>query len=519
MSLYPAVVLLMSGMAVYIGLENLLFALYNRQRIHVWLGLLALAEGGYAFASFRLYTSTDAIEGGYHQLWQLFFGAVMLAAIILLGMDYLGRLSRRVIYAVALPAVAALVALPFPGLGVTGVPAVKEVAWLGVTYYEMSLGPAALAWFVLSACWVIYITAGLLRRARIGSRTDRTVAAVYVVWLLASANDMLVSAGVYRSVYVAEYAFFAVVGIMAALLIRQQARSGASAEQRHRELAAEVTARNRDLAAAQAELTHAARLAAVGRLAAGVAHEVNNPLTYLRGNLEMLERELEGDEELVHLVRQSLDGAQRIRKVVSRLYGFSGSRTAGPGNVKAAIDSAVGMARAELKERAGVELDVPPLPAAAISDGHLSQVLLSLLHYSCQSIEPGAEDDNQITIRARLLEDEGLLEIVVEDTGPGIPEADLPSLFEPSSTERVTGDGPSLSLAVARSLLNRAGGVVGAANRVEGGARFTVQIPVHAVTDPVAKTGELPELEYDKGEPGEGRRRKPTRSQELPQLT
>jgi signal transduction histidine kinase/CheY-like chemotaxis protein len=226
------------------------------------------------------------------------------------------------------------------------------------------------------------------------------------------------------------------------------------------------------------ELAEASRLAAVGRLAAGVAHEVNNPLTYAKGNLQMLSRELEGDEELYELAQEALHGVGRIQNVVRQLSEFARTRQRSvPGTVQDAVSSAAKMAMVQLKDRATLVTKVPDLPQVTMEESKLAQVLLNLFVNSAQAIPAGSVEENWVKVEARQLGDS--VEITIQDSGPGIPDEVLPHIFDSFFTTKDVGKGYGLGLSVSRSLVERAGGEIEAENNPSGGARFTIRLPLH----------------------------------------
>jgi signal transduction histidine kinase/CheY-like chemotaxis protein len=226
------------------------------------------------------------------------------------------------------------------------------------------------------------------------------------------------------------------------------------------------------------ELAEASRLAAVGRLAAGVAHEVNNPLTYAKGNLQMLARELEGDEELFELAQEALHGVGRIQNVVRQLSEFARSRQRSlPGRVQEAVSSAAKMAMVQLKDRATLVVEVPDLPQVTMEESKLAQVVLNLFVNSAQAIPAGSVEENWVRVGAQKVGE--AVEITVEDSGPGIPADVLPHIFESFFTTKDVGKGYGLGLSVSRSLVERAGGEIEVENKPGGGARFTVRLPLH----------------------------------------
>ncbi|MFP2926986.1 sensor histidine kinase [Pyxidicoccus sp. 3LG] len=236
---------------------------------------------------------------------------------------------------------------------------------------------------------------------------------------------------------------------------------------------------------AQAERNRAEmeRLAVVGKLAAGVAHEVNNPLAYVKSNLGFLEEELREEspdvEELRRVLEETQQGVLRIQQIVTDLRRFSRD------TVEAQEDCAVVDALAEAERLASVRLrslgevvrDVDPdLSRVRLSQRHLVQVLVNLLLNAADALETAEpRRPARIVLRARATPEGVTLD--VEDNGPGIPDAVLPRLFEPFFTTKPPGKGTGLGLALCREYVARAGGTLTAENRAEGGARFTLRLP------------------------------------------
>jgi signal transduction histidine kinase len=237
---------------------------------------------------------------------------------------------------------------------------------------------------------------------------------------------------------------------------------------------------------AQAERNRAEmeRLVVVGKLAAGVAHEVNNPLAYVKSNLGYLEEELREPvpdvEEMRRVLAETQQGVLRIQQIVTDLRRFSRDTSVEAEescSVQEALVEARRLASVRLRSLGEVVEEVAPaLPRVRVSQRHLVQVLVNLLLNAADALE-AAEPRRpaRIVLRARPAEQGVRLE--VEDNGPGIPEAVLPRLFEPFFTTKPPGKGTGLGLALCREYLARVGGTLAAENRPEGGARFTLHLP------------------------------------------
>ncbi|QRK14105.1 histidine kinase [Archangium violaceum] len=236
---------------------------------------------------------------------------------------------------------------------------------------------------------------------------------------------------------------------------------------------------------AERERAEVERLVLVGQLATGVAHEVNNPLAFVKSNLHYLEQELLGEgwppdmSELRELLDETRQGVLRIQQIVTDLRRFSRE---GNGNEEEqgdpgdAMEEARRLASVRLRGLGDVELDVPSgLPMVRLGQRRLVQVLLNLLLNAADAVE-GAEPARRarITLRARRTKEGVRLE--VEDNGPGIPPEVLPRLFEPFFTTKPPGKGTGLGLALCLEYVARTGGTLTAENRPEGGARFVLTL-------------------------------------------
>jgi signal transduction histidine kinase len=257
------------------------------------------------------------------------------------------------------------------------------------------------------------------------------------------------------------------LGRLTAALRREQATT--------RRQLADLQAANAQLTRAQMELVAAERLATVGKLAAGVAHEVGNPLSGILGYLSLAQARARSDPQLVDFLQRIDSEVQRIDQIVRGLLDLGRQRAAAgpePVSVGAVARSCARLlskgpdfARVEVAVEVGEGLTV------RAESGALAQVLINLLINAAQAM--GGEGRIQVRAEAR----EGALALVVEDGGPGIPEEILPRIFEPFFTTKEAGRGTGLGLAISQHLVAGMGGSLAAENRAGGGARFTVVLP------------------------------------------
>jgi PAS domain S-box-containing protein len=256
-------------------------------------------------------------------------------------------------------------------------------------------------------------------------------------------------------------------------------------------VAIDITERRRTEAALQqseARLVDADRLASLGTLAAGVAHEINNPLSYVLLNLDLVLRELDarclGVEaavpcgELVTRLREARRGVDRVRVIVQDLKAFSRVDTErrGPVDVRRVLDEMIEIAANEIRHRARLVRafdDVPPVEANA---SRLGQVFLNLLLNAGQAIAEGDVEHNQITVGTSV-DAAGRVAITVSDTGAGIPDDILAHVFEPFFTTKPSGVGTGLGLSICHGIVASLGGEITVESRIGRGSVFRVVLP------------------------------------------
>ncbi|MCP3163599.1 sensor histidine kinase [Myxococcus qinghaiensis] len=237
------------------------------------------------------------------------------------------------------------------------------------------------------------------------------------------------------------------------------------------------------------------RLALVGRLAAGVAHEVNNPLAYVKSNLgylgDVIEDAAPDLEEIRRVLEETQQGVLRIQQIVTDLRRFSRDSADAEEacGVVDALDEAERLASVRLRSLGQVVREVEPdLSRVRLGQRQLVQVVLNLLLNAADAVD-SAQPPRAARIVLRAREEQGGVRLEVEDNGAGIPEAVLARLFEPFFTTKAPGKGTGLGLALCREYLARVGGTLSVANRPEGGACFTLHLPsAPAATAPETHT-------------------------------
>ncbi|HHH31641.1 MAG TPA: response regulator, partial [Polyangiaceae bacterium] len=306
-----------------------------------------------------------------------------------------------------------------------------------------------------------------------GMARRRLLAAMMVVNLLGVANDVLLVLDLAPTLAVLDIA----VGIDALVLVGVLQ---ATVRTTKRRLDARIDETTAELSEAQKQLLTADRLASLGTLAAGVAHEINNPLTYITSNLE-LARSRVTDPEVADMLDDAIEGTQRVSHIVDGLGAFArrpGTQEDGHVDVADVVRTALELVRHELRHRAVVTVDVPAnLPQPPGDEGELVQVLVNLLINAAHAIDDAPERSaHEITITAAL-EDEHVV-IMVQDSGCGIPDEIRDRLTEPFFTTKALGRGTGLGLSICHGIVEALGGTLELDNRPQGGASARVTLPV-----------------------------------------
>ena len=274
-----------------------------------------------------------------------------------------------------------------------------------------------------------------------------------------------------------------------------------------------------ELKRAQQQLVQSEKMASLGRLVAGVAHELNNPISFVLGNvmslrryatrlqsyieavnacdcahtpsLEGLRKELRIDrilEDMSPLLDGMIEGAERTRDIVDGLKRFSAiDRQADERfNLAEIVERAVRWVTRSVPAKFVVHLDAPAELPMRGSSGQVQQVIMNLVQNACDAMAETAEP--RLDVRAQLGAGEVIV-LTVADNGPGIPPEHLPRLFDPFFTTKPVGQGTGLGLSISYGIVERHGGRLEAANAPGGGAVFTLMLPLAADTGEVGASG------------------------------
>ena len=290
----------------------------------------------------------------------------------------------------------------------------------------------------------------------------------------------------------------------------------------------ELSSANEQLEERQEQLVRSEKLAALGQLAAGVAHELNNPIGYMRSNLDVMReystalvdyirlyrrleeqvaaageggagadtvdelRNLRRREDIDYLMRdleallgESREGADRVLHIVQALknLGRADDDEMRPADLNAEVETALRVAWNELKYRAEVHRDLHPLPPVPCFPIQLNQVLTNLLVNAAQAMD----DFGAVTVSSRA--EGGYAVLQVADTGGGIPAEHLPRIFDAFYTTKKVGEGTGLGLSISKAIVEKHRGSIEVDSELGQGTTFTIRIPLEEAAAPL--TGRL----------------------------
>jgi two-component system NtrC family sensor kinase len=232
------------------------------------------------------------------------------------------------------------------------------------------------------------------------------------------------------------------------------------------------------------------KMSALGSLLAGIAHELNNPLSVVVGRAIMLEEDCSDPRQSDHL-RRLRESAERCSRIAQTFLKMARQTPADrkPTRIAPVLQSAQDLV-AYAARSTGVAIAIDPgddLPPILADGDQIVQVLVNLMINAVQAMD-GVGGARRLAVTARADRPAGVVVIEVDDTGPGIPDEVMPRIFEPFYTTKAVGVGTGVGLAVSYGMITAHGGTLTARNRPEGGARFALTLPL-AGGDVVDATG------------------------------
>lgn len=250
----------------------------------------------------------------------------------------------------------------------------------------------------------------------------------------------------------------------------------------------------------QAKLILSDRMASIGTLAAGTAHEINNPLSYVNSNLQLaheLLAELQRErpeprlDSSMAMLDESFDGVQRIRRIVDDLNSFASvdKGLEHPTDVIESLEKALKIVDNEIRHRAQVVRRYASSPAVRANSSRLGQVFINLFVNAAHSIPEGDAEHNELRVSVESLPGDRVL-IEVSDTGRGVAPEILDRIFDPFVTTKAPGEGSGLGLSIVHGIVTSLGGEISVSSELGAGTTFRVLLPSCAAMQPSAPKSE-----------------------------
>ncbi len=272
------------------------------------------------------------------------------------------------------------------------------------------------------------------------------------------------------------------IAVENAKMTEELKRTNEMLEERVRERTKKLEDAITKLTETQNQLIHTEKMASLGIMAAGIAHEINNPMSFIQSNLTIIKDYLkdikiedrEIKEEILTAIDESLEGAQRIASIIKGLKGFA---RADEGrleefDINQLIEEVLRMIWNEVRYKAEVIKELGDVPKILANRNQIAQVLVNLILNAAQAIST----KGRIIIRTYL--NGGRLCIEVEDTGCGIPPENLKRIFDPFFTTKPVGKGTGLGLSITLGIIQNHGGEIKVESEVGKGTKFTVFLPL-----------------------------------------
>jgi signal transduction histidine kinase len=456
------------------------FALHRRARDHAWAALTGAGACLVSLGTAMLLTSADAAEAARGWRIQAMGAPAVTLGALGFAIARLGLTAPRLLRSggIVMGTVFTLAAVA-PELLSESV--VTRATSRGASQVELSaLGGVALALLIP----YFFAPAILSLRAwRSGQPGAAPLALTFCAWTAAGVSDTLVGIGVYAFPYLNATAGYMGLSVaFSAILLRDFVRAMDASEQLGAALQEQAAVRADALRVIDLRLARGEPLAAIGTLAAGVAHEINNPLAYVSANLNQL-RDLWEDasdsEEVKEILGESREGLARVGIIVSDLLRMArhGERESEVCDLGEVVRGVLPLVLRETSPSIEIVTDLAsPLPVFG-NARLLGQVALNLALNAIHALPgpPGRPPRLELVARAA----RGSAELVVRDTGPGIPPGVVGQIFEPSFTTKADGGGTGLGLALTRLVVTRHQGAIDVQSGAEG-TTVTVRLPLAA---------------------------------------
>jgi signal transduction histidine kinase/ActR/RegA family two-component response regulator len=365
------------------------------------------------------------------------------------------------------------------GLHLTPVVSVVDVRWAGVTYRFPGTTTAGGFYGLLMPVILCLVFVRLAHRYRRGERHLRWLLIGFAIYFVCAVDEALVAYRVFAFLSLLDAGLLFVVLPLAVLAVYRIIAGARRLRDLSDRLADQVRQRTRERDRAQEALREAERLATLGQIAAGVGHEIANPLTYLQLSLSEIASHLgaaDAPDPARNALASAQDGARRIQDVVEGLRSYSrGEEKRAPLDPRQAIQAALKIATPHLRHVAPLQMELGDVPLVLADEPRLVQVLVNLLVNAAQAVSPEAVEKGIVVSTATGPAGEAL--VTVADTGRGIAPEHLRRLGEPYFTTRAGEGGLGLGLFVTRGIVDAHGGRLEFRSEAGHGTEVRITLP------------------------------------------
>lgn len=359
--------------------------------------------------------------------------------------------------------------------------ALLHVPQLGVSYERPVLSLLGNILGLVPFLLLLIAMIGVWQERRRGVEGTTPVLVGFVLFLAAAIEELLVAAGVVPFIFLGDIGYVCVVVPVTLQMFRRFRDDAGQLDVLTEHLADEVQRRTEERDVAREQIIEQQRLAALGRLAAGVGHEINNPLQYLRFTLEELRESVKDvrNEHATRMIEHSFEGVDRIRQVVEdlRTYVRPNVTELAPLDLRDVVQAALRVGAPQFRQGITITTDFGSVPLVIGHEGRLVQVVLNPLVNGMQAMRhAGRSDRMAMHVRMGTTID-GWAELEIRDQGPGFSPEVISRLGEPYVTTKSGEGGTGLGLFVSRGIVEAHGGRMSFADAPEGGAIVRVALP------------------------------------------
>ncbi|MCZ6464163.1 MAG: hypothetical protein O7A09_07460, partial [Proteobacteria bacterium] len=414
-----------AGLALYTALyHGFIFHLRRQERDHLWLAVTGLGVLGVSAGSGMLYGATDVETGEFWQRFMFATSPLILVGFLRFSFTFLRVEHRRLDRAaLGFSGLVVLLATATP-LIFTGEAAVQHPTPFGSVFVQSSLSPVG---YAVVAGFLGFFAAALVLHARHLRGTDpasRVLFAALCVWFATGLNDGAVAVGLYQAPYLLCFGYLGILVGTSSILLRRFTASIGTLERFADHLHEMVEERTEEVRKRELQLAHGEQLAAIGTLAASVAHEINNPIAFVHSNLNRLQEiwnKPDSAEDVEEILAECREGTERVRVIVTELLKLSRQSDGrmSPVDLNQLVESVLPVLRPLARYRAELHTNLPPVPKVNADPRLLSQVILNLVVNSLEAVPEGHAEANRVTVSTAY--EDGSVWLMVSDTGAGIP--------------------------------------------------------------------------------------------------